>query len=132
MKARIYHTSYAIPWDHGCKNCEWISDISKLEPPGKQCKHRVHFVKGFVRNLQNYPNETLPLRCRARFKLYDGSGGILVSLWDDSFEKKIITCGDIHENSVLVLYDVPVLFKNHGVPRYRLSIGYSNILALFN
>ena len=57
MKARIYHTpmSYAIPWDYERKYCEWISDFSKLEPPGKQCKHRVQFVKGFIRNLQDYP-----------------------------------------------------------------------------
>ncbi|KAK1379595.1 hypothetical protein POM88_026339 [Heracleum sosnowskyi] len=131
-KVSIYHLSYKYPWDHGTKNCEWISDIGKLEPSGKQCKHRVRFVKGFVRSLDYDPPETLPMRLRARFKLYDGSCVICVSLWDDSLEKRAISGGIIRENCVLVLYDVPVLFKNQGVPCYQLSIGYSNILAVFN
>ncbi|KAK1394728.1 hypothetical protein POM88_013784 [Heracleum sosnowskyi] len=129
LKARL--------WSEACNfissgQAEWKASIGKLEPPEKQCKHRVRFVKGFVKSLDYDPPETLPMRLRARFKLYDGSCVICVSLWDDSLEKRAISGGVICENCVLVLYDVPVLFKNQGLPRYRLSIGYSNILAVFN
>ena len=134
LKASMYHQpmSYIKSWDHGTKNCEWISEICKLEPPGKQCKHRVRFVKGFIRSMFQDPYDTLPMRCRARFKLYDGSDVICVSLWDDSLDFFFILSAPIRENCFLVLYDVPILFKNHGVPRYKLSIGYSNILAIFH
>ena len=68
----------------------------------------------------------------AKFRLYDGSESIEVSLGDDTKDHAMITTREVREGSVLVLYNATCSISMDETPHHELSIGYSNILGIFN
>ncbi|KAL1815397.1 hypothetical protein ACET3Z_017971 [Daucus carota] len=125
------------PWDGGeLVNVERIAEISNLRPREtrfQKDQFRIAYVKEFVHNLQtdNLDDKPNPFLL-AKFRLYDGSESILVSLGDDTKDHPMITTGEVREGSVLVLYQATCFISMDETPHHQLSIGYSNILGIFN
>ncbi|KAL8117841.1 hypothetical protein AgCh_015659 [Apium graveolens] len=123
-------------WNGGkLVKCDRIADIINLRPR-EGCNMdqiRIKYVKGWVSHLTG-GTEGERRTCFARFRLYDGSNTIPVTIWNDSnpYPWKL-TEGHIRDGCVLVLYHIACFVDTtQGVAQHRLSGGLSNILGAKN
>ena len=127
-------------WDGGdIVTCDRIADIMKLRPrPGcTRDQMRIEYVKGWVSNLHGDDTGKWITRKEpwSKFRLYDGSNSIHVTLWNDHNTHANVTEGVLREGCVVVLYWVACFIRDDATPghsTHRLSGGFSNILVVFS
>lgn len=115
--------------------CDRIADILNLRPR-EGCNRdqmRIEYVKGWVSNVRGGEKKHRGT-CFARFRLYDGSSTIPVTIWNDSNTHPWkLTTGIIRESCVVVLYHVACFVDvaaPPGNPRHHLAAGLSNVLRI--
>ena len=130
------------PWDPpvwDIVECDRIADILKLRPR-EGCTRdqmRIEYVKGWVSHLRGDDTGkwTRGLAPFCKFRLYDGSNTIRVTIRNDHNTHANVTHGVLREGCVVVLYWVTCFVRGDAPPRtftHRLSAGFSNILAIFS